>query len=456
MRKNLRIYVDHGEAYGNLGDEVMLLNALARLERHLGRCEFVLPCQPERPLPLQLRNVTLVPPPRITIAKWARYLSIPFALARHIPLLGRLLPIPHDSTFWRWAVKCLNVRLIFSGLGILRSLNKDLEPFMHAIQACDVFYGVGAADFNDYWLQGVVYKCWLYTVVRPYVRVSAVSSQGIGPLSTAWARRMMGKAFSKLDLVSFRDHSLSQSIVEKEHPTHVRYKVVGDEAFTLPPSDGDEARALLSESGLPEKTSFIAFHFRTTDYTQDTSYLIPRVARILDQIAEAVPHLVVFFPMSYHIHSRFDEECGRAIQEKMSRNERLFLAPLCRDVRVIKAAVGMSRYSLGLSYHIHVFSLSQGHPAVILYTGDYYKCKSEGLIGFYGAPSVAINLRETDDSRVIDAIMKIENSYDNSCEAINHVNKELLKCNDWMVQEMATLLRIEMGDNERGDSAINS
>lgn len=422
---SLRIYVDHGEAYGNLGDEAMLLNALRRLDIYLGPCDFVLPAETGRPLPLGLKNVTTVPSPYSIFSRAAGKIQNRLAPVRGIPLLKE--HVNWDILSWRLAAKRLTAGAKHDG---------DVQALIDTFQSCDAFYGVGAADFSDFWLQGILYKSWLYKTVRPFVKVSALSSQGIGPLATSWARREMARAFSTLDLLSFRDFSESQAIVTATRPEKVEYRVTGDEAFTLPPSTVEKASNMLSAAGLPVDAPFVAVHFRTTDYTRETFDLIPRVARLLDRLSNMTDYSFVFLPMSYHLHSHIDQECGRLIREKMALSQRLLLLPECRDVTVIKRIVGMARFSLGLSYHIHVFSLSQGHPALILYTGDYYRYKSDGLLGFYGEPNSALDLNTTEDGQVLTAVAKIEGSYEQACLSIIQVNEEINEQNDWLLKEM--------------------
>jgi polysaccharide pyruvyl transferase WcaK-like protein len=437
--------VDHGEAYGNQGDEAMLLNALERLERYLGPCEFILPGEPGKPLPSQLPKVETVLPPHREFERWSQQFAKFLGLCQRLPLLGRVVREPKNTTVWKMAALWIDIKINLWQRGILKSPGKDLQPFLEALKDCDIFYGVGAADFNDFWLQGVIYKSWLYTLASRYVRVSAVSAQGIGPLETKWARRRMARAFSHLNLLSFRDFSLSQKIVEAEKVNHVRYQVVGDEALTLATGNKEAVEELLRRSGLPEGASFIAVHFRTTDYTQDTSFLEAQIASLLDRIVEIVPHFFVFFPMSHHLHSGIDEDYGAAIKHNMRWKERFCVAPFHADVKVIKGAVGQARYSMGLSYHVHVFSFSQGHPAIILFTGDYYRCKSEGLVSFYGKPSVAFDLAKTGDDQILGAIQELEDEYPIACENIEKVNEHLVRVNDWTLRDLAGMLRERCG-----------
>jgi polysaccharide pyruvyl transferase WcaK-like protein len=88
---------------------------------------------------------------------------------------------------------------------------------------------------------------------------------------------------------------------------------------------------------------------------------------------------------------------------------------------------------MGISYHLHVFSLSQGHPTIALYTGDYYKTKLDGLIAFYGEPSRSINLAETGVDRIVEYVTDLENQYSDACAHVAEVNKQIAEENDWTI-----------------------
>jgi len=443
INKPLRIFVDPGEAYGNIGDEMMLLNALRRLEYYLVPCEFIMPAQDGKPLPDLPKNIRLIPHPYLAFQFWSRPGWLVAAIGRRIPILGRWFRSSKIAFPWHWSTRILDILLLLYRIHILPSPGRILKTFADAVRTCDVFYGVGAAGLNDYNLPSLVYKCWLYKTMRPWVKVSAVSAQGIGPMETPWAGKWLKKSFESLDLLSFRDCSFSYDFVRRLNPKHVRYNVVADESFSLPPSNRREAIAFIKSTGLEQNDSFIAFHFRAKDYTQDTTPLIPYIASILDAVCETVPHFIVFFPMSYHTHSTFDEVGGLAIQAAMKNPKRMIIAPVCKNLSLLKGAIGLARYSMGLSYHVHVASLQQGHPALILYSGEYYRYKSEGLIGFYGPPNVALDVQRTSLEDIINAVKDIERNYDKACTVIRKTNKDISKKNDWTIREMARMLRME-------------
>lgn len=443
IKKLVRIYLDHGEAYGNLGDEAMLITAIDRLNEYLGDCTFVIPIQDGRPLPDLNANIKLVKPPRWIFRVAGRLVRAFFHLVTYIPYVNRFVPSEKEefgALVWRSVDRILNLLM-----PILLVLPNKVSRTISVLKTCDVFYGVGAASLNDYNLRDIVYRAWLYNAVKPWVKVSVVSSQGLGPFTIEWSRTKMKEAFENVDILSFRDCHYSKSIVEELQPCNVKYSIVGDEAFSLAVNDEEKSAKLLRESGLEDERTFIAFHFRTTDYTKDTNFLIPKVAALLDELCEVVPHYLVFFPMSYHTHSRCDQQCGKAIKESMLQPDRLLLTPLCKDPRTVKGAIGEAAYSLGLSYHVHVFALSQGKPAIILYTGEYYRYKSEGLIDFYGEPCKALDLEQISVEEFLRTIRELENDYDSALKNIAAVNEHIRDINDWHLREMVSMLESSAG-----------
>lgn len=439
MKKSVRVYLDHGEAYGNLGDEAMLISAVDRLGKYLGDCRFVIPIQDGMPLPNLDANVELVKPLRWIFRVTGRLVRVFFHLVTYIPYANSFVPLEKeefDALVWRSVDRILNLLM-----PILLVLPNKVSKTISLLKTCDIFYGVGAASLNDYNLRDIVYRAWLYKAVKPWVKVSVVSSQGLGPFTIEWSRTKMKEALENLDILSFRDCHYSESIVEELQPCNVKYSIVGDEAFSLSVDDEEKSAKLLRESGLEDGRTFIAFHFRTTDYTKDTNFLVPKVAALLDELCKNVPHFLVFFPMSYHTHSRYDEQCGKAIKESMLQPDRLLLAPLCKDPRTVKGAIGKAVYSLGLSYHVHVFALSQDKPAIILYTGEYYKYKAEGLIGFYGEPCNALDLEQTSAEEFLGAIQELEDSYEATLKNIATVNEYIRDINDWHLREMKSMIK---------------
>lgn len=424
-----RIFVDHGEAYGNLGDEAMLRNALRRLAKYFGPTRFVLPRSGLRPLPaLDGYDVEEVPSPYMSFVRVCEAPEHPFWVRLPVKWSGKAGLPRHilEAKLLAWS-------------GRLAAIDPEFRAFERALKGCDAFYGVGAADFNDFNARGAAYKIWLYHLARRFTRLVVVGPQGFGPIENPELKAVMRDGLNAVDILAFRDHEFSASFMRGLGSIRGEAKIAGDEAFSLPAADTPTRDGALAAAGLAPDAPFVAVHWRATDYTQDTISFIPRLAEACDLAVERADANVLFIPMSYDVHSGNDEELGEQLRAHMRRREKLFVLPLQRDVAVIKAVIGCALFTLGLSYHVHVFGLSQGRPALILYTGEYYRYKSEGLVGFYGPPSAAIDLaRATSDelATTIDGIVKSREATVSIAEA----NIRIHAVNDWAMTEMARRL----------------
>ncbi len=426
-----RIFVDHGEAYGNLGDEAMLLSALKRLTKHLGPCIFVLPREENRPIPnLEDFIVELTPSPYLTFKTAIKGASSFLSLIRRW--------FPGDKTGLKL---CYSWVSFLDRIGILKFCYSDYKRFLFDLARCEAFYGVGAADFNDFNSLGAAYKCWLYKIATRKVKLCIVSAQGFGPLQSGVLISLMSRVFKHLDALSFRDAEFSASFCRDVVPLSCPTQIVGDEALSLPAANKERCVFHIQESGLEPGQPFIVVHWRSTDYTQETQKLFPKIANLYDAVVEKTGVPLLFVPMSYDVHSRIDEDCYFELRSRMKHSQNLHNLGFIQDTSLIKGIIGASVLTLGLSYHIHVFGLAQNIPAVITFSGQYYHFKSHGLIDFYGEPSAAHNIEQSSVMDVLLSVMYCLAERENASTSIAQCNAKLLQRNDWSIELLAKMLK---------------
>lgn len=433
--KDIYIYIDHWEDYESVGDQAMLLNALRRLEFYLGPCQFVGPLSAEKKGQFHYPNLTTVATPHLEILRTATSLKTMYA---KVPSSWR--PKMPSTTFLDLAVFIFDLKYFLYSLGIHFVFRDAFKEFLDEIKKCDVFFTSGDCSLSDYWLDGVVLKSWFLRLVRRYVSVSVLSSQGIGPLTIPWARKRLVRALSTLDLLSFRDFSNSKSLVEVEGLRGVLYQIVMDEAFSLPAAPRSDVWKVLQASGVSSAEPFIIVNFRNTDFTQNTDSLLDKIANLLDRVTTVTQKKVVFVPMSSGENYGRDYQAGMRIKRLMKYGEKVMVLEPMADVHLVKGIIGAAAYSIGISYHLHVFSLSQGHPTLIVYTGEYYRAKSDGLIAFYDPPCQAVDFSEASVEQVLAHVLEIENGYTDACARVADVNNEIVKINDWTIQTLKELL----------------
>jgi 3-dehydroquinate synthase class II len=85
---------------------------------------------------------------------------------------------------------------------------------------------------------------------------------------------------------------------------------------------------------------------------------------------------------------------------------------------------------------------------LILYSGEYYKTKSEGLTAFYTLPIRAVNFKEESIEQTLSYINEIEENYAIACKQVNLVNQKILANNDWTIAKLKNIL-IEKGVLDR-------
>jgi polysaccharide pyruvyl transferase WcaK-like protein len=415
----LRVLLYHGEAYGNLGDEAMLLCAARRIRRCLGSVHFVVPRAAGAPLP-DLGAVTEVEPPGAFTKQLA---------ARLVPLrrLRARLEGRRRSAL-PWLIRSLTVRA--GGLGPWRRILRELRD-------CDAVYFVGAANLNDLARYlCLLPKCLLAEEAHRLGKPAVFSSQMVGPLELPWARRMMGRTLQQADLFSIRDGGVSREALRGVADDPDALPIVGDEALSLPPAPSDRAQAFLERCGVDGGGPFAVLHFRETDYTGPTEAHYRKIADALDRTRARARF--VFLPMSRHLHD--DRRCGEAIRRRMRRPEKLHVLDCPPSAELARAVVQRARWVAALSYHVQVFALAAGRPMCLLTSGRYYGVKARGMRMLVGPQTPLCDLSACDADDIARAMQGLERDGAERCEAIAAVRDRLLRANDLPVDALARAL----------------
>jgi polysaccharide pyruvyl transferase WcaK-like protein len=454
--RRLTVWVEHSAGWGNVGDDALLISALSRLEAHLGPCDFVLPRLGTGQLPDRLPARVVVPSPQGELARIATRLR-----SRLRPVLSRrgladlaIEPrsLATEMRLHEVAAMWLLAQVRCAPIGGLRR-NTDLAAAFRQLRECDLVYVVGDNSFNDFYPAGVVGRRWLCELAQLAGTPVALSSQGLGPLETRWARRNLARMLSHADVLSVRDHEYGRTRVI-ETGVGLEPLVAGDEALGMPPASEAEVQHLLEQAGIDPRRPFVAVNFRTTDCIHDTSALAPRLAQLLDAVAEQCSANLVFVPMSYGGHWGTDHHYAEQIRQHMTRPSQLKVLPAQLDPAQVRAIAGRARFTLGTSYHLHVFGLAGARPAFVLYTGAYYHAKSQGLAGFYPAGARAFDLAAVDDHEILGEIEGITRDYDARRDSIEAVNTELLPANTGILRELALRLRPVRSDERSHQTAV--
>ncbi len=415
---SVKIFLDHGLGYRNLGDEAILLNAIRKLNWNFPGCDIIIPTKSIKLMPSQLpENIKYVPSVRILFTSMGNLCNFQQKLYNK--------KIKVDIT--KYIEKLINYIKKISHWGLFKRL-------LNSISSCDIFYGAGGAYFNDYFPSGLLYKRWMYNQI-PDGTISVLSSQGFGPIKNLWSLNVFEQAVNNLDIVTFRDYSNSKKIFNNIDFSGRTY-TTGDEAFDLPKANEKEIKEYFSSIKLDYNTSFIAFHYRNTDYTQETKHLITKLAAIIDNIDKNIDKEILFVPMKYGGSHESDISFGNKIKKLTSNSTKMYIGPKCKNARTIKGVIGQADITMGLSYHLHVFGTSQNIPPVIIYSGDYYRMKSEGLLGWYGLKKQMIDIESVCITEVVNRVLSTFNSYDGIVSFIREGNQKIEKRKNWLFKRL--------------------
>lgn len=417
-----RIYLDHGEAYGNLGDEAMLINASRRLQKALGDVEFVIPRAGDAPLP-DIEGATHVTSPNPALRR----------LMRRLVPLGRIREWFHELN---WDPLALLTPFLMRVLGG----TEEWKNMLGYLSRCDGLYLVGAANLNDFArlpcvLPKYALVCEALTRDIPVV----VSSQTVGPLSIPWVQRAVRRMVNQADSFTTRDRGVTRDFLTEAGVNSSAVTFSGDEAFTLPTASEQRVTSYLQESGIGSSESISLIHFRGTDYTQQTEQYYDTLASAFDSID--TQSRLCFVPMSYGEHSGDDEACGNAIRDRMKAPEKLTVLDASTEVKIVRGLFSRAEWMLGLSYHTQIFALSAACPFGLLASGEYYHTKARGVHNIVNRRMPFLSMSEATPRDIVETMEDLKTNRSSYEDYLRKVRNNVLDVNDRPVQAMKSALQ---------------
>lgn len=416
-----RIYIDHGEAYGNLGDEAMLISATQRIREELNEVEFIIPCRDDEPLPnIEKSTIILSPLPRL------------YFITRTLSLLGK---ITRNFSYKSDFVPLFFTEILNSNLSIF-----SWRYYVDIFRDCDALYSVGAANLNDFTrFNSLFFRSMLISQFYKLGIPSIVSSQAIGPLELTWTKTMVRRAIQQSTYFSLRDGGISKDILASEGFDLQNLPFVGDEAFSLSLAPVDVARLFLQDQGIDPDLPFALFHFREKDYTQSTISYYSKIAEAFDSVSTKAN--ILFIPMSYWKHSGNDEECGKSIKKAMLNPEKFQVLRTTRNVHLVRRLVDMASWTMALSYHVQVFSLSSARPMALLSSGKYYSIKARGMQMLVGNGIPLIDIEQTSVQELCSCMEYLDSNPSSMIDALNKSRSLVQGVNDGPIKALAQTLR---------------
>ena len=383
-----------GEAgYHNLGDEAQALASAHRLRLYFPEAEIV--ATGLDPLGAVLRHQARILPWPLTYYDLSS--TYPTRLVRKV---ARKLGANED--FLDPVAKGMDT--IFEEQ---YQRNARFRSVLAEVEQADFIFDMGHGGLNDVF--DIFMLCFLYYLAARLAKPLFISGQSVGPLWRPQSIKMLRETLPHAHTVGLRDKNVSRQILTDQvriDTNQVRLAEIGDDTLALKAREPDLSIFSPSLAGLLQDGAFFAVEWRGTDYTQAMNS-----TELLDPLVDAVTCAYqntglppVFVPLSWEPGG--DILAAARMHDLVQARIPLQVVWPYLQAAEIKWLLGRAHFGIGLSYHFHVFLLSQGIPSIGLYTNSYYDIKLRGAFAAFGYQLPPIRYPDgVRDGRTLDAAL---------------------------------------------------
>ncbi len=304
----------------------------------------------------------------------------------------------------------------------------DLHGQSALLSQADLLVFGGGGLCNDYWLTrpaDVLDDAWgglPYYLRLPLLACLcdvpvAVYAQGVGPLVTPEARRMVRYVFDQAAVITVRDRYSAKLL--RDLQVSVPVTTSADPAFSLAPDD-DEGRAVLRSCGVPEgQVPLIGVSVRP--FASVTAGRLSLLARSVGELAASLGAHVVILPFCRRGNSA-DFDCSRAFAGALPENVASTIVEAELTPRGMLGAIGEMDYMLAMRYHACIFAICQHVP----FTAVSYDPKVDSLLAETGIEELApLNPNALDRELVIAKREQVWNARDGIGRALARASDRL-------------------------------
>ena len=183
-------------------------------------------------------------------------------------------------------------------------------------------------------------------------------AQGLGPLHTRSARRLVATAGSSSQAVTWRDEDSARLAYEIGVRAPVQ-RVVPDPAYALTPARPEEAVQALVQHGLPPGSRFLAVCPRP--WLGRTGF-IESLGEALEDLVAALDLTVVLVPF----HESQDPPVCETLAARPALAGRAISLPPVSSPALLAAILGQAELVLAMRLHSGILAATAGTPAVVL------------------------------------------------------------------------------------------
>jgi polysaccharide pyruvyl transferase WcaK-like protein len=136
---------------------------------------------------------------------------------------------------------------------------------------------------------------------------------------------------------------------------------------------------------------------------KDEEVLIDYVARLVSYLKER-GYEPLFIPIAYGGTRKYiDNEFLKGKVYGTFLSDIVEIENLTPEM--IKGVIAKCCFTIGMSYHFNIFSLSTGVPSAAVYMEDYYRIKNLGVYKAFGNPELVFKIPDTSPKHLVDRMI---------------------------------------------------
>jgi colanic acid/amylovoran biosynthesis protein len=204
--------------------------------------------------------------------------------------------------------------------------------------------------------------------------------QGIGPLGLRALRAQARSILPGLSILGLREDRVGRDLALSLEVQPSALVVTGDDALEI---IGNHASAVGDALGVS---------LRVSGYSGVDLAMAARISDLTLEMAAAFDAPIVGLPVSWHTA---DAEVLRSVFLRRRNRAEIVLDDIASPAALVTATATCRAVITG-SYHVAVFALAQGVPAVCLTKSPYYDAKFGGLQALFPDACLVVSLDEPD------------------------------------------------------------
>ena len=217
-----------------------------------------------------------------------------------------------------------------------------------------------------------------------------------------------------VELISYRDKINSQNIVESLKISCKEESSVGDDAMSLP----------FQKINCDDSTTNsrrLAINIRISPFTSNFSNKVQVIEDLINTFSKEHGYRIDFF--IFETCRPWEKDLvKKIIEENKIKNYKIYQT---EDPRIALAQMEGCDLALGISYHFIVFALKLGIPCIGIYSGEYYKSKMLGLLGWYKKSEWAVNIDNIKSNELINVSLRLIKNKNKSADGLIRVSEQL-------------------------------